>query len=385
MDGDSLYVVPLRWPTTAANGTEAEGLRPKGWSAFLRRRAVEDSASGTGSRRRIGRGDDQVDVERILWAALDAGLLVILERRNRRGDWEPYRWRLTENGEALVARKEEPIDVAGFLAETDDPNHPVLAAIRDLAGARRRESRGVPALSSRLGRSYRAGRVPRERLLSTRMTGYSKGIRIGDYREQLEEALGLPLEELVRKSGDSAIAAGPIRFRVNGIEIDARGIPPWLALPIETVEAIEWITIEADRLVTIENLTAFEEEVRRGLAIGTIALYVGGFAGRVERRLLDHLIAAGIRRIDHWSDLDLGGLRILRQLQSLVSVEVRAYRMEADLLERLPTQPLTDNDRVALRAWVADTAAPVRELAQALLTTGRKAEQEGWFLLHRRT
>jgi hypothetical protein len=88
---------------------------------------------------------------------------------------------------------------------------------------------------------------------------------------------------------------------------------------------------------------------------------VGGFAGRVERRLLDHLIAAGIRRIDHWSDLDLGGLRILRQIQSLVSVEVRAYRMEADLLDRLPTQPLTDNDKLALRAWVADTAAPARE------------------------
>jgi len=52
--------------------------------------------------------------------------------------------------------------------------------------------------------------------------------------------------------------------------------------------------------------------------------------------------------------------------------------------DRLPTQPLTDIDTVGLRAWVADRAAPVRELAQALLTTGRKAEQEGWFLLHRR-
>ena len=100
--------------------------------------------------------------------------------------------------------------------------------------------------------------------------------------------------------------------------------------------------------------------------------------------MLDHLIAAGIRRVDHWGDLDFGGLRILRQIQSLVSVEVRAYRMEVDLLDRLPTQPLTDNERVALRAWVADRAAPVRELAQALLTTGRKAEQEGWFLLNHR-
>jgi hypothetical protein len=100
--------------------------------------------------------------------------------------------------------------------------------------------------------------------------------------------------------------------------------------------------------------------------------------------LLAHLIAAGIRRIDHWSDLDVGGLRILRQIQSHVSVEVRPYRMEAALLDRLPTQPLTENDKAALRAWVADTSAPVRDLAQALLATGRKAEQEGWFLVYRR-
>jgi hypothetical protein len=359
------------------------GIAPEGVERLLAAARGGRQCNWDGMGRRIGHGHDQVDIERILWAAVDAGLLVVLERRNRRGDWEPYRWRLTENGEALIARKEEPIDVAGFLGETDDPNHPVLAAIRtwlEHGGGSPTCTRIVLAI----GQELRAGRVPRERLLSTRMTGYSKGIRIGDYREQLEEALGLPLEEFVRKSGDSAIAAGPIRFRVNGIETDARGVPPWLALPIETIDAIEWIAIEADRLVTIENLTAFEEEVRRGLASGTIALYVGGFAGRVERRLLDHFITAGVRRIDHWSDLDLGGLRILRQLQSLVSIEVRAYRMEADLLDQLPTQPLTDNDRDVLRAWVDDRAAPVRELAQALLTTGRKAEQEGWFLLHRR-
>jgi hypothetical protein len=383
MDGDLSHRRTVAVSDDRREWHGSGGIAPEGVERLLAAARDGRQCNWDGMGRRIGRGHDQVDVERILWAAVDAGLLVVLERRNRRGDWEPYRWRLTENGEALVARKEEPIDVAGFLAETDDPNHPVLAAIRTWL-----EHGGGSPMCTRIvvaiGQELRAGRVPRERLLSTRMTGYSKGLRIGDYREQLEEALGLPLEEFVRKSGDSAIAAGPIRFRVNGVETDARGIPPWLALPVETVEAIEWIAFEADRLVTIENLTAFEEEVRRGLARGTIALYVGGFAGRVERRLLDHLIAAGIRRIDHWSDLDLGGLRILRQLQSLVSVEVRAYRMEADLLDQLPTQPLTDSDRVALRAWVADTAAPARELAQALLTTGRKAEQEGWFLLHRR-
>lgn len=127
----------------------------------------------------------------------------------------------------------------------------------------------------------------------------------------------------------------------------------------------------------------FEEEARRGLDPGTIALYVSGFAGRVERKLLDRFVAAGVRRVDHWSDLDVGGLRILRQIRSLIGVTVCPYRMEPALLDHLPTQPLTDSDKAALITWVADTDAPDRDLARALLASGRKAEQEGWYLLHR--
>lgn len=298
---------------------------------------------------------------------------------------QPYRWCLTGDGEALVARRDEPIDVSGFLAEADDPSHPILAAIRTWL-----ERGGGSPTCTRIviviGQELRAGCVPRERLLSTTIAGASKAIRVGDYREELEEALGLPLDEVVRKGSDAAIVAGPIRFRVNGIVTDARGVPPWLALPIETIDAMEALSVEADRLVTIENLTAFEEDVRRGLPPRTIALYVGGFAGRVERRMLDRLVAAGIRRVDHWSDLDVGGLRILRQIRSLVpvDVEVRPFRMDHELLGQLPTQPLTEHDRAALRAWLADEDAPDRDLAEALLATGRKAEQEGWLLIYRR-
>jgi hypothetical protein len=59
---------------------------------------------------------------------------------------------------------------------------------------------------------------------------------------------------------------------------------------------------------------------------------------------------------------------------------VRPFRMEPELLDRLPTDPLTDADQAALRAWLVDPTAPDKELASALLRVGRKAEQEGWFV-----
>jgi hypothetical protein len=58
--------------------------------------------------------------------------------------------------------------------------------------------------------------------------------------------------------------------------------------------------------------------------------------------------------------------------------------MDHELLGQLPTQPLTEHDRAALRAWLADEDAPDRDLAEALLATNRKAEQEGWLLIYRR-
>jgi hypothetical protein len=338
----------------------------------------------TGLGRRVGGRQDQVDVEDLLWAAVDAGCVVVLERTNRRRDWEPYAWRLTETGEALVVRKQVPhVDVAAFLEGADDPNHPVLNAIRGWLEQGGGSATGT-SLVIAIGLELREGRIPRERLLSKRVAGFSKAVRIDDHCQEIEEALGLPIDDVVRKGSDAAIVAGPIRFRAHGIDTDARGIPPWLALPVETVDAIEQLHIDADRLLTVENLTAFEEEVRRGLGPGTIALYVGGFVGGVERRMLDRFVEAGIRRIDHWGDLDVGGLRILRQIRSLVPVGVHPHRMEPDLLQRIPTQPLTDNDRNALAAWIADSTTPDRELAEAILASGKKAEQEGWFLLPRK-
>lgn len=73
---------------------------------------ARDGATGRweGLGKRAGRSLDQVDAERLLWRAVEAGLVVIRERKTRRGDWEPYQWRLTETGEAsLPPRAQGPM------------------------------------------------------------------------------------------------------------------------------------------------------------------------------------------------------------------------------------------------------------------------------------
>jgi hypothetical protein len=99
-------------------------------------------------------------------------------------------------------------------------------------------------------------------LLSVRVTGRSKSLQIEEHRAELEEALGLALDQVVRSGGRAAYVAGRIHFRVGATCLDSRGLPPWVALPPENVARMEDLRIEAKRLLTIENLIPFEVDSR---------------------------------------------------------------------------------------------------------------------------
>ena len=330
--------------------------------------------------RAAGAGTDQVEAEAVIWALVDAGLVEVRERRDRRGDWEPYQWRLTEDGERYAAGVAElPADVAGWLARPDPADHPILGPIRAWL-----EHADPGALVTRLvlaiGDDLRAGRVPRGRLVSVQVGGHTKAVRVQDHRDALEAAFGLPLEEVVRLHGRAVYTYGAFRFRVSSQVIHGDFSVPWLALTPETLERLVDLEVPARRMLTIENLVAFEEEVRSGLPEDTVAVWTGGFPSGLERAWMSKLIEGGVQRVDHWGDLDVGGLRIFRHLTEILPCPVSPWRMEPDLLNRLPTQPLTDRDREALVAWRADPDAPLQELAAGLLGAGVKAEQEGWWL-----
>ncbi len=332
--------------------------------------------------RAAGPGVDQVMAEAFLEELLEYGLVRVHERRNRRGDWEPYQWQITEAGRTfLLPPPSENPDVAGWLAVADPPDHPVLAAMREWLLLRGEQDAMATALVLAIGEDLRAGRTPRGRLLSVRVGGHTKAVRVQDHREALEAAFGgFALEEVVRLHGRAVLVYGDFRFRIGDTRVDGRWSRPWLALTQESIEHMEDLEVQAERVLTVENLVAFEEEVRAGLPKGSLAMFTSGFPGALERGFLERLCAAGIQRVDHWSDLDVGGLRIFRHLQSIVAVPVHPFRMDVATLDRMPTRPLTERDRIALTAWLQDPSAPLPELAQVLLERGVKAEQEGWFL-----
>jgi hypothetical protein len=169
--------------------------------------------------------------------------------------------------------------------------------------------------------------------------------------------------------------------------VDDRGIvhsladfEPSVGIPTRLAAEVRQVTVDAERVVCVENLTSFYELIRHE-SEGLAALYLGGNPSPVCRHLLRRLA-------DHtpecvpllvWADLDYGGLSILAQLRRLVSRRFVSYRMDIETLEAhaLWARPLTPADerrlaRLARHPYLAD----VRPLIQHMLARGLKLEQE---------
>lgn len=336
-------------------------------------------------------GCDRPAAEALVWSLVDAGLVEVDEVRDRKGDWQPMRWRLTAAGLAQSARTPDRLEhahseVRAFLdtwpqATETTRAHPVLLAIRDwLAGSGSSASlRGLRTVLA-TARILADGRVPMERVLAIEVGGDSKALRVEDLRTELSEAFGRPFEQVIRRHATAALAFGAFSFSVHGRRIDGDWSRPWLALTEPTLAAMRDVQVGDSTLVTIENQTCFEGYIDEGLPHGGIALWTGGFLGEAARRFIELLVQAGVQRVRHWGDLDPDGLAIMRHVAAVARVPVEPLRMEAGLLDVLPRRSLTPRESRLLDAWIADSS-PYKELATAMRDAGYKVEQEAWYLL----
>jgi hypothetical protein len=304
------------------------------------------------------RGLDRVDVEEVALALHRAGWVEVQTKRDRRGELEPRQLRLLESAVD---------EAAAFLGTESRPQ---------------REQR-VRTLLSRLSALRDAGVAPTpERVLVRRLFGGTKTVRIRDYRTELEAVLGVPLEQLVRFHVDTALTAGPARYRFRGVPVDLRGSAPWAAITEPVAAELTDLQLDGvDEVICVENQTPFESLLYEGLAERAIVVFTSGYPGTVERLWLKKLVRAGIRRVRHWGDLDPWGLDIYRDLETFLgevdpAVQVRPWRMGPEPLEREDALKLTTEDWVALHRYLKRDAVPLRATAEAMKRLGRKLEQE---------
>jgi hypothetical protein len=181
---------------------------------------------------------------------------------------------------------------------------------------------------------------------------------------------------------------GPWRLVDNrGVVHDLAGFEPSVGIPARLAAGVRQVTVNAERVVCVENLTPFHELVRQE-GQGLAALYLGGNPSPASRHLLHCLADAAADHVplQVWADLDYGGLSILAQLRRLVSPRFVPYRMDAKTLDAhaLWAKPLNQADerRLARLARHPDLS-DIRPLIRHMLARGLKLEQEAVVLANR--
>lgn len=166
----------------------------------------------------------------------------------------------------------------------------------------------------------------------------------------------------------------------RGVAFDLADFEPSVCIPARLAATIRQVTVDAERVICVENLTSFYELIRRRPA-GLAALYLGGNPSPACRHLLSCLASTLPAPVPLlvWADLDYGGLNILAQLRRLVHTRFAPYLMDEATLDAHVAwaRPLTPVDerglaRLARHPYLAD----VRSLIQHMLARGFKLEQE---------
>lgn len=211
----------------------------------------------------------------------------------------------------------------------------------------------------------------------------------------------LPAEELLRELNLVANPgfiqlSGNWQFTTeNGELLSLSGFGPSVGFPAAQTAAIQAVTVHAEAVLCIENLTTFHEFARaqeiaqRNTEHATRDLYsmfrstifavicINGNPSPAIRHILR--LVPETTPVHLWSDMDYGGFNILSQLRKQVSPRIQPYRMDIPTFESHAhlARPLTQTDernlkRLCLRPELQD----VRLVIEHLLKRGVKLEQE---------
>lgn len=144
-----------------------------------------------------------------------------------------------------------------------------------------------------------------------------------------------------------------VYFKGNAIlefttqNLDLSKLPTDIGLPITLLDDIINIHILGQKVITIENLTNFNNYPRNE----DFVIYLGGFHNQVRRNFIKRVYKGNPNKeYLHFGDIDAGGFYILEHLISKTGIDFIPYKMDIQTLKEYSkfTQPLTQNDILRL-------------------------------------
>lgn len=139
-----------------------------------------------------------------------------------------------------------------------------------------------------------------------------------------------------------------------------------MALPFEVLNESEKILVFDKKIMTVENLTAFN----RLSSDGVCYVFLSGYHSRIKQKLLQMIAGENQDKVWlHFGDIDPDGFDIVKHLERSIGITFELYRMGSEELKKYEkyTKKLNQNDRTK---------------AEELLKTERYQETVKYMLEH---
>lgn len=172
--------------------------------------------------------------------------------------------------------------------------------------------------------------------------------------------------------------AGEMLFSLHGRTYALADFSGGMGLTHETIAAMK-IEKLPHSILTVENLTN-AEALARSTGEKRLLIYTAGFPNRTAQAFLAKIADARTSSvIQHWGDLDYGGIRIFEYLHAQFFSDLKPYRMDAETFRSyFPfAQELNAAQRKRLTGLLErEDFAAWHELIRLMLDAGKWVEQE---------
>lgn len=154
-------------------------------------------------------------------------------------------------------------------------------------------------------------------------------------------------------------------------------MPGGIALSNGSLAGIHKISVKADKVITVENLTTYHDCDEQD----AVYIYLGGYHNTSKQKLLELIYENnGDKEYYHEGDLDVYGFLILENLISKTQIPFKPLLMDVETIERFYRaglyKTLTARDRKMIDSKKDGQLAAYKDVLEYMLENNCKVEQE---------
>ena len=209
-----------------------------------------------------------------------------------------------------------------------------------------------------------------------------------EYRSTIESILFNYTDDVVEKDDilgyynlyenpTYVLIKGNARICFDESAIELSEMPGGIALSNESLAGIHKISVKADKVITVENLTTYHDCDEQD----TVYIYLGGYHNTSKQKLLELIYENnGDKEYYHEGDLDVYGFLILKNLIDKTQIPFKPLFMDLGTIERFYRAGLYKNlsarDRKVITSKKNGQLSAYKDVLEYMLANDCKVEQE---------